>query len=64
MHEFDYLIPHFFTRVWGMCIVVTPNLIFEVLHNLTTPAVIILGLCLKMNSRLSSVRHLYLGMTV
>ena len=32
MHKFDYSIPHFFTRVWGMRILVTPNLISEVLH--------------------------------
>ena len=32
MHGFDYLVPHFVTRVWGRHIVVTPNLISEVLH--------------------------------
>ena len=32
MHGFDYSIPHFFTRVRGMCIVVTSDLIFEVLQ--------------------------------
>ena len=32
MHEFDYFVPYFFTCVWGMCIVVTPDLISEVLH--------------------------------
>ena len=31
MHGFDYSIPHFITRVQGS-IVVTPNLILEVLH--------------------------------
>ena len=32
MHEIDTSIPHFFTRVRGTCIVVTPNLISKVLH--------------------------------
>ena len=32
MHEFDYFVPHFVTRIRGTRIVVTPNLIFEVLH--------------------------------
>ena len=32
MHGFDYSIPHFITRVQGMRIVVTPDLISEVLH--------------------------------
>ena len=32
MHESNYFVPHFFTRVWGMHIVVTPDLISEVLH--------------------------------
>ena len=32
MHGFDYAVPHFITRVWGTRIVVTPDLIFEVLH--------------------------------
>ena len=32
MHEFNYSVPHFFTRIRGMRIVVTPNLISEVLH--------------------------------
>ena len=32
MHGFDYSIPQFITRVRGTRIVVTPNLIFEVLH--------------------------------
>ena len=32
MHEFDFSVPHFVTRVGGMCIVVTSDLIFEVLH--------------------------------
>ena len=32
MHRFDYSIPHFITRVRGTRIVVTPDLIFEVLH--------------------------------
>ena len=32
MHGFDYSIPHFITHVQGKHIVVTPDLIFEVLH--------------------------------
>ena len=32
MHKFDYKVPHFITYVWGTRIVVTPNLISEVLH--------------------------------
>ena len=32
MYRFDYSVPHFITHVQGTCIVVTPNLIFEVLH--------------------------------
>ena len=32
MHEFDYFVPHFVTRVQGMHIVVTLDLISEVLH--------------------------------
>ena len=32
MHGFDYSVPHFFTHVWGTHIVVTSDLISEVLH--------------------------------
>ena len=32
MHEFDYSIPHFVIRVQGTCIVVTPDIVSEVLH--------------------------------
>ena len=32
IHGFDYSIPHFITRVRGTCIVVTPDLISEVLY--------------------------------
>ena len=32
MHRFDYSVPHFITRVRGTRIIVTPDLIFEVLH--------------------------------
>ena len=32
MHGFDYSIPHFVTRVHGTRIVVTPDIVFEVLH--------------------------------
>ena len=32
MHEFDYSIPHFVIHVQGTCIVVTPDIVSEVLH--------------------------------
>ena len=32
MHGFDYSVPHFITRVQGMRIVITPDLISKVLH--------------------------------
>ena len=32
MHGFDYSVPHFVTCVRGMCIAVTPDIVFEVLH--------------------------------
>ena len=32
MHGFDYSVPHLITRVQGTRIIVTPDLIFEVLH--------------------------------
>ena len=32
MHGFDYPVPHFVTCVRGMRIVVTPNIVSEVLH--------------------------------
>ena len=32
MHRFDYSIPQFSTRVRGIRMVVTPNIVFEVLH--------------------------------
>ena len=32
MHEFDYYVPHFITRIRGTCIIVTPNIVSEVLH--------------------------------
>ena len=32
MHGFDYLVPHFVTRVWGTSIIVTPDIVSEVLH--------------------------------
>ena len=45
MHGFDYSVPHFVTRVQGTRIVVTPDIVFEVLHvprvALTTLATII-----------------------
>ena len=32
MHKFDYSVPHFVTRVRGTCIVVTSDIVSEVLH--------------------------------
>ena len=32
MHGFDYSIPQFITRVWGICMVVTSDIVSEVLH--------------------------------
>ena len=32
MHRFDYSIPQFVTRIWGICMVVTPDIVSEVLH--------------------------------
>ena len=32
MHEFDYSVPHFITSVRGMRIVVTPQIVTDVLH--------------------------------
>ena len=32
LQRFDYLVPHFITRVWGTHIVVTPDIVSEVLH--------------------------------
>ena len=32
MHGFDYFVPHFITHVRGTCIVVTPDIVSEVLH--------------------------------
>ena len=32
MHDFDTSIPQFVAQIWGTRIVVTPNIIFEILH--------------------------------
>ena len=32
MHRFDYSVPHFVTHVRGTCIIVTPDIVSEVLH--------------------------------
>ena len=32
MHGFDYSIPQFITRVWGICMVVTSSIVSKVLH--------------------------------
>ena len=31
MHGFNYLVPHFISRVRGMCIIVTPQIVADVL---------------------------------
>ena len=69
MHGFDYSIPHFITRVQGTHIVVTPDLISEVLHIPRVEFADYLGCdCLRTVSkdkfRLSSMRHLHLGVTI
>ena len=69
MHEFDYSVPHFITHVRGTCIVVTSDLISEVLHVprvefVDYPAVLVFEMCPKMNSCLFSVRHTRLGVNV
>ena len=69
MHGFDYTVPHFFTRVRGTRIVVTTDLISEVLHVsrvscLNYPNYHPLMMCLKMNSCLYFVRHPYLEVNV
>ena len=32
MHKFDYFIPQFITHIRGICMVVTPDIVFKVLH--------------------------------
>ena len=32
MHGIDTFVPHFFSRVWGTCIVVTQDIVSEILH--------------------------------
>ena len=32
MHGFDYSVPLFVTRIRGMCIVVTPDIVLDMLH--------------------------------
>ena len=32
MHGFDISVPHFFSRVWGLRIVVTLDIVYEVIH--------------------------------
>ena len=32
MHRFDILVPHFVTHIRGMRIIVTPDIVSEVLH--------------------------------
>ena len=69
MHRFDYFIPQFSTRVWGIRMVVTPDIVSEVLH---MPRVVhpdyLSYECLMTVSKdelsFSSVRHLLHGVTV
>ena len=69
MHEFDYSVPHFITHVQGTRIVVTSDLISEILQVprvefVDYPAVLVFEMCPKTNSCLFSVRHLHLGLNV
>ena len=32
MHGFDTSVPHFFSHIRGACIIVTPDIVSEVLH--------------------------------
>ena len=32
MHRIDTFVPYFFSRIWGTCIVVTSDIVLEVLH--------------------------------
>ena len=69
MHEFDYFIPQFVTRVRGIRMVVTTNIVSEVLH---IPKVVHpdylgcdhLEIVSKDNSRLYFVRHHLLEVTI
>ena len=47
MHGFDYSVSLFATHIQGTGIVVTPDIVSDMLHVLTTLAVIILRSCLK-----------------
>ena len=69
MNGFDYSVPQFITCVWGTRFVVIPDIVFEVLHvprvaHPNYPGCDRLKTCLKMNSRLSFVRHPHLGVIV
>ena len=67
MHGFDTLVLQFVTRVRGTCIVVTPDLISDLLHVLRVAHLDYPScdrLCPKTISRLFSVRYLHLGVTV
>ena len=69
MHRFDYSVPHFITYVQGTRIVVTLDIVSEVLHvprvaHLDYPSYDHLRLCPKTNSRLYFVRNLHLGVTI
>ena len=64
MHGFDYSVPHFITRIRGMCNVVTSDLISEVLHISRVEFADYLDCdrlrtVSKKNSRLSFMRHLH-----
>ena len=64
MHRFDYSIPHFITRVRGTRIVVTLDLIFELQHVQRVEFTNYFGCEHQTNSRLTSMRHLHLGVTI
>ena len=69
MHRFDYFIPQFSTHVRGIRMVVTPDIVSEVLHVprvgiLTTLVLSVWGQCPKTSSGLYFVRHLLHGVIV
>ena len=69
MHGLDYSIPLFHTRVRGTCIVVTSDILSEVLHvlrvkHLTTTVMSIWGLCPKMSWFLLFASALLIGVIV
>ena len=65
MHGFDYSTPQFITHVWGVRMVVTPNIVSEVLHVPRVAHPNYPG-CdrLTTNSHLYSMRHHLLGVSI